>query len=566
MNNRYLITSALPYIDGVKHLGNLVGSLLPADVYARFLRQNGHKVLYICATDEHGTPAELGALKSNLPPSDFCDLQYTKQSEIYARFRLSFDYFGRTSSQQNKELTQHFAKKLLEQGFIEPRKIKQLYSKTDKRFLPDRYVIGICPKCGYEHARGDQCENCTKLLDPTDLIRPRSAISGSTDLEIKGTNHLFLLLSKMSNKIGTWVDSKNKWPSLVKSIAYKWLNEGLQDRCITRDLKWGVPVGLPGFESKVFYVWFDAPIGYIAATKELSDLDPEKMDWRSWWLSAEDVIYTQFLAKDNIPFHAISFPATLIGSGEPWKTVDNIKGFNWLNYYGGKFSTSQHRGIFTSDALEILPSDYWRYYLLSRAPESSDADFTWEDFQSVINKDLANVLGNFINRTLRFCENKFGACIPESSEWTEQEYRFAEQIRKIINSFSSNLYSNQFRKAIQELRLLWSTGNSYIADAAPWTVVRENPDRAKTIISLAINFIRIIAVVSNPIIPDTCENLFDCLQTDFGKDKWVSEDMEKELKTLKPRHEFKTIEVLFKKIENVQINILKKRFGAEAIN
>ena len=281
---KYLITSALPYINGIKHLGNLVGSMLPADVYARFLRQKGEEVLYICATDEHGTPAELAALEKNQDVETFCTEQHEVQKDIYSRFHLSFDHFGRSSSAQNTELTQHFCKKLMENGFVEERTIKQVYSVDDGRFLPDRYIVGTCPLCGYEAARGDQCENCTRVLDPTDLINPRSAVSGSSNLEIKDSKHLFLKLPALESRLSAFIDEHEaEWPLVVTSIARKWLKEGLRERCITRDLKWGIPVPVEGFEGKVFYVWFDAPIEYIGSTAEWAEKDPENRDWKSWW-------------------------------------------------------------------------------------------------------------------------------------------------------------------------------------------------------------------------------------------------------------------------------------------
>ena len=286
---RILITSALPYINGVKHLGNLVGSMLPADVYARFQRQRGHEVLCLCATDEHGTPAELAALEAGQSVQDYCAEQHEIQKEIGARFGLSWDHWGRSSNPQNHELTQHLADKLAENGFIEERVIAQVYSIDDGRFLPDRYIEGTCPHCGYERARGDQCENCTRVLDPTDLLDARSAVSGSSNLEVRESKHLYLKQSALVDELRAWIDSKKDWPQLVSSIAYKWLDEGLQDRGITRDLKWGIPVAhddkWPDFDDKVFYVWFDAPIEYIACAKEWADAAPagETRDWKSWW-------------------------------------------------------------------------------------------------------------------------------------------------------------------------------------------------------------------------------------------------------------------------------------------
>ena len=415
---RFLITSALPYINGIKHLGNLAGSMLPADVQARFRRLQGHEVLFLCATDEHGTPAELAALEAGQNVVDYCTLQYEIQKAAGDGFHLSFDHFGRSSSAENRVLTQHFADQLEKNGFIEERVSQQIYSLDDERFLPDRYVEGTCPKCGHDPARGDQCDNCGSLLDPLELINPRSKVSGSTNLEVRDTAHLFLRQPLMEAQVRAWVDAAEEWPSLARSIAYKWLDEGLQDRAITRDLKWGVPVayeGVPraGFEAKVFYVWFDAPIEYIAAAQEWATL--HGTDWACWWRKdkgAEDVTYIQFMGKDNVAFHTVSFPSTIIGSGEPWKLVDRLKAFNWVTWYGGKFSTSQKRGIFMDKALELLPGDYWRWYLMANAPESSDAAFTLEGLQAAINSDLANVFGNFINRITKFAISKFDGIVP----------------------------------------------------------------------------------------------------------------------------------------------------------
>ncbi|MEL6258622.1 MAG: methionine--tRNA ligase, partial [Pseudomonadota bacterium] len=404
---RILITSALPYINGVKHLGNLAGSMLPADVFARFQRLCGHEVLYICATDEHGTPAELAAQKAGVDVRAYCDEQHQIQRDAGEGFALSYDWFGRSSSPENAALTQAFAHALEAEGLLEERVSKQVYAVDDGRFLPDRYVEGVCPHCDFERARGDQCDNCGRLLDPIDLKNPYSAVTGSRNIEIRDTRHLFLLQSKMQEDIRSWVKAAKDWPSLARSIALKWLDEGLQDRAITRDLSWGVPVTRPdgsirpGFEDKVFYVWFDAPVEYIAATQEWSK-DGETPDaWRSWWRSdagADDVEYVQFMGKDNVAFHTVSFPVTILGSRQPWKLVDRLKAFNWVTWYGGKFSTSEKRGVFMDLALDLLPADYWRWQLIANAPEGSDAAFTWEGFQSTVNSDLANVLGNFVNR------------------------------------------------------------------------------------------------------------------------------------------------------------------------
>jgi len=562
---RYLITSALPYINGIKHLGNLVGSMLPADVYARFLRQEGEEVLYICGTDEHGTPAEIAALEEGLDVAEFCTRQYQRQADVYQKFGLSFDYFGRTSSPEQRELTQDFYRSLDEHGFIEEREISQVYSITDKRFLPDRYVEGTCPNCGYEKARGDQCENCTKMLNPTDLINPRSAVSGSTDVEVRTSRHLFLRLDQLSGEVREWVDEQTSWPNLTKSIAYKWLDEGLQSRGITRDLKWGVPVPKAGFEDKVFYVWFDAPIGYVSATKAWSDKaggEQAGKDWKRWWYNADDVRYTQFMAKDNLPFHTIMWPATILGTREPWKMADYIKGFNWLNYYGGKFSTSSKRGVFLDQALEIAPPDYWRYMLMASAPESADSAFTWEQFQTKVNKELADNFGNFINRILKFTASRFGNELPAGGEPGEAESELEARCKEFVEELRSHLKNMEFRKATETLNALWSAGNQYIDVRAPWTLFKQDKAEAAVVIRTCINLIRLYSVASAPFIPTTAETLFDALKL-TDEERRSTMTAATDLTILKAGRAFEVPPVLIQKIDDDRVAELKAQYGGD---
>ncbi|MFI7300189.1 methionine--tRNA ligase [Streptomyces sp. NPDC050121] len=568
---RHLITSALPYINGIKHLGNMVGSMLPADVYSRYLRQRGHDVLYICATDEHGTPAELAAKEQGLPVAEFCAQAHDAQKAVYDGFALAFDYFGRSSSPQNVEITQHFARRLNENGFIEERAIRQVYSPTDGRFLPDRYVEGTCPHCGYDKARGDQCENCTRVLDPTDLINPRSAISGSTDLEVRETKHLFLLQSKLQHEVEEWVSRHEAdWPQLASSIARKWLTEGLHDRAITRDLDWGVPVPADTWpelaaEGKVFYVWFDAPIEYIGATKEWSDLDPAGRDWKSWWYEADSgenpIRYTEFMAKDNVPFHTVMFPATELGVREPWKKVDYVKAFNWLTYYGGKFSTSQKRGVFTDQALDILPADYWRYFLIANAPESDDSSFTWEHFTATVNKDLADTLGNFVNRVLSFSKKRFGEEVPAGSAPGEAETKLGEQIAELLAEYESQMEALQFRKAAAALRALWSAGNSYLEEKAPWLEIKTDKDGAALTLRTAMNLIHLYAVVSEPFIPSTAKTVREAFSLPDDTATWVTSDEAKALASVPAGTPFTVPPVLFAKLTDEDLQAYKERFG-----
>ncbi|MEV0260673.1 methionine--tRNA ligase [Streptomyces sp. NPDC050617] len=569
---RHLITSALPYINGIKHLGNMVGSMLPADVYSRYLRQRGHDVLYICATDEHGTPAELAAKDAGLPVAEYCAQQHDAQRAIYDGFALAFDHFGRSSSTQNIEITQRFARKLHENGFIEERAIRQVFSLADDRFLPDRYIVGTCPHCGYDKARGDQCENCTRVLDPTDLIEPRSAISGSGDLEVRETKHLFLLQSKLAAEVEAWIDAVgDAWPTLSSSIARKWLTEGLHDRAITRDLDWGVPVPADVWpelaaEGKVFYVWFDAPIEYIGATKEWAEAaadGDENRDWKSWWYEADDVRYTQFMGKDNVPFHTVMFPATEIGTREPWKRVDCVKGFNWLNYYGGKFSTSQRRGIFTGDALEILPADYWRYFMMANAPESDDTSFSWELFSSVVNKDLADTLGNFVNRVLSFSRKRFGDAVPAGSAPGEAERKLGEQIAELLAEYEGHLEALQFRKAAAALRALWSAGNSYLEEKAPWLEIKTDQEGAALTLRTAMNLIHLYAVVSEPFIPASAKAMRSAFALADDTATWVSGDEARALASVPAGTDFTVPPVLFAKITDEDLEVYRARFGGE---
>ncbi len=564
--SRILITSALPYINGIKHLGNLAGSMLPADVFARFQRAQGRETLFICATDEHGTPAELAAAAAGQDVADYCAEQHQLQKDIALRFGLSFDWFGRSSSPQNRELTQHLASVLETQGLIEERVDQMIYSLADKRFLPDRYVEGTCPKCSFEKARGDQCDGCGALLDPTDLINPYSTISGSRDIEVRDTRHLYLLQSKMQDRLRTWIDGRKDWPQLAKSIANKHLDEGLIDRGITRDLVWGVPVAhdgvaRPGFENKVFYVWFDAPIEYIAATQEWADATGG--DWKGWWRTdagADDVRYVEFMGKDNVAFHTVSFPATLLGSGEPWKLVDQLKAFNWLNWYGGKFSTSNRRGVFMDAALDLLPPDLWRWYLIANAPEGSDTAFTWEQFQSAVNRDLADVLGNFVNRILKFNETKLEGTVPDGGEPGELEIALLASVQEKIASLTENLEALEYRKAAQDLRALWVAGNEYLQVAAPWTAIKTDRDRAAVVVRTAINLVALYARLSSPFIPFSAGIIAEAVG-EAEVTAWPNPSDAGLLDSLPRGRAVRAPEVLFKKIEDDQVAEWTAQFG-----
>ena len=569
--SRILITSALPYINGVKHLGNLAGSMLPADVYARAMRLMGHDVLYICATDEHGTPAELAAQQAGMEVEAYCEKMHEAQKNAGAQFKLSYDYFGRSSAPSNHKLTQHFAHVLEEKGLIEERVSQQVYSNADGRFLPDRYVEGTCPNCGFEKARGDQCDNCGKLLDPIDLIEPYSAVSGSKDVEVRDTNHLYLKQSALSDDLRKWVNAAQGWPALASSIALKWLDEGLRERSITRDLKWGIPVTnkdgsvREGFEGKVFYVWFDAPIEYIAATQDWAT--DNGGDWESWWRTdkgADEVQYVQFMGKDNVAFHTLSFPTTIIGSGEPWKLVDQLKAFNWVTWYGGKFSTSEKRGVFMDQALDIAPSDYWRWHLIANAPESSDAAFTWEEFQASVNSDLANVLGNFVNRITKYCVGKFDGKVPEGGENGEAEAWLVKELETRLPQLVAYYEAREFRKAMAETRAIWAAGNEYLTQAAPWTHYKTDVAQAAVGVRVGLNLVALFGIIAQPIIPDAAANILDAMNIPEGKRSWDFGEPRALINALPAKLEISSPDVLFSKIEDSDVAEWAERFGAEA--
>lgn len=560
--SKVLITSALPYINGVPHLGHMVGCLLPSDVYARYMRMMGNEVLYICGNDEHGTASEVGALKENMSVEEYCDKYHIRHKQTYKDFNLSFDYFGRTSSKQNQEMTYHIFEQLDKNGFIEEKTMKQIYSVDDQMFLADRYITGTCPHCGYDKARGDQCENCTKVLEPTDLINAHSTISGSTNLEVRETKHLFLNLPKIEGKLTEWLKTKEAfWPDVAYSIAKKWLKEGLQPRCITRDLKWGFLVNKPGFEDKVFYVWFDAPIGYIGITKQWSDEKPEERNWKDWWLDAKDVRYVEFMGKDNVPYHSITFPATLLGTDEEWTKVDFLKGCSYLTFEGGKFSKSEQRGVFAEDAVKEFPADYWRYWLMANAPEGSDSSFTFDSFVNTINKDLNGVLGNFAQRVMKMTASKLGAVVPQGGDLQDVDKELISVLQTRVNDYFKYMNEMEFRKATAELRAIWVEGNNYISTTEPWSVIKEDETRAATILRLCLNLIRIFAALSAPVMPETAEKMmakFNLTAADMPSLKGF--DVAKEIAALKPGMSFEVGEALFERILPEKAEELKEKY------
>ncbi|MCE7744654.1 MAG: methionine--tRNA ligase [Candidatus Heimdallarchaeota archaeon] len=560
---RYLITSALPYVNTVKHLGNLVSSLLPADILARYLRQRGEEVLAVCGTDDHGTPAEVSALEAGMPVEKYVEQMSKKQKDIYERFGLSYDIFSRTHTQENAELTQDLFLKLHEKGHIKEKEVQSLYCINCKRNLPDRYVVGTCPNCKYEHARGDQCENCSKVLDGIDLINPKCIICGESNTEIRNEKHLFLDLGGLEGKIKAWVDTHKDWPKTTLSIANSWLKEGLRPRSISRNIKWGIPIPLDGHRDKVFYVWFDAPIGYISITKQWAKQQGKPKLWEKYWKDP-DTYLINFIGKDNVPFHVITFPATLTGADDGIILANYVKAFQWLNYERSKFSSSQGVGIFTDTALELYPADYWRYYIMKIAPERHDTDFLWTEFRDSINNDLADILGNFVHRTLTFINNNFEGKIPVRSKLEKEDKDILSFLEKAAKKADSEMRKLEFQRTLLAIFDFARECNKYFQSKKPWADVKnKNIKRAATTLSICAQCSRGLAVLLAPYIPFSTEEIFEQLnlKENIHKQSWFSVTEE-----ILEGHKVKQdIHPIFKKIELEEIIELGLKWGSESI-
>ena len=559
MTKKYLITSALTYINGVPHIGHLAGAMLNADFYARFLRAKGEKVLFVGGTDVHGTKIEVAAEQEGLSIKEYIKKYHDIHTKIYEGFNLSFDAYGHTDSEANKELTYRIFDGLEKNDFILEKTTKRPFCVDDNQFLADSQVGGTCPYCGYEKAKGDQCENCTKLLEPEELKNPYSTVSGSHNITFKDTKNLFIRLDKMQEQIDSWVESKKGiWTDIAYTTAKKWLKEGLQPRGITRDLKNGFAVPKVGYDDKVFYCWFDAPIGYIGITKEWADRDPQNRRWEDWWLNPAEVWHTEFIGKDNIPFHSIIFPGRLFGSKENWTQVSCLKGTSWLNFAGGKISKSEHRGVFLDDALTEFPADYWRYWILANSPESDDSVFSFETFAAMINKDLNDVLGNFVNRVTKMTVKDFGTNVPALGEITETEKGLYTTLDNLIKQYTKHMDAIEIRKALADLREIWVSGNNYIAKTEPWKVVKTDKIRAATILNTGLNLIHLFAVLTAPIMPTKAKEMLDL----FGKEdfSWPTEKSDKLLKILKEGDSFVAAGPLFQKIAPERKEELKIKY------
>ncbi len=548
MAEKYLITSALPYVNGELHLGHLVGCWLPSDVYARFCRARGRDVLYVCGADEHGTPAVVGAAKEGVPVIEYNNKYYEKHLRAVRDFNLSFDLYGRTHTELQEKLIHDLFTRLDERGLIEERETIQPFSVDDNMFLADRQLVGTCPKCGYEKARGDQCDKCSATYEATELLNPRSTISGSDKIEMRPTKNLFFRASRVQDAWREWLkNAAPKWSKTAGAIAMGWANDELFDTSITRDLPWGIPVNKPGYEDKVFYVWFDAPWGYVSISQAANP------DWASWWKNP-DTHYAQFMGKDNVKFHAVFFPEQQLAVDDGWKTVDMLKSMNFLNFEGGKFSKSEKRGIFLDAAIDVAPADAWRYALMASAPETDDTDFTIERFADIVNKDLNGMLGNFVSRATKLTDKNFGSVVPAAGEL---DTNLAAAVNEKITELTAALDACEFRAAIVALRGLYAIGNEYMTETAPWTLVKNGDmDAAAAVLNNCFQLIDLYARASAPFIPDASEKIRGVFAADHDL-TWPAAFERR----VKDGETFTVPENLFARIDDARVAELTEKFA-----
>ncbi|GLC48701.1 hypothetical protein PLESTB_000127300 [Pleodorina starrii] len=494
-----LITSALPYVNNVPHLGNIIGCVLSADCYARYCRARGHNCIYVCGTDEYGTATETKALEEGLTCQQICDKYHAIHADIYRWFDIAFDRFGRTPTRAQTAIAQDIFKSLHTRGQLVQQEMQQLYSEAAGKFLADRFVSGTCPKCGYDDARGDQCDGCGNLLNPTELINARCKLTGTTPV-LRSTRHVFLDLPQLSPALQEYItttSTQGGWSANCVQLTNAWMRDGLKLRCITRDLKWGTPVPLEGFEDKVFYVWFDAPIGYISITAGYTP------DWEAWWKNPEDVELVQFMGKDNVPFHTVIFPATQLGTGQPWTMMKSISVTEYLNYEGGTFSKSRGTGVFGNQAQDTgIPVEVWRYYLLANRPEQADTDFKWSDLAAKNNSELLANLGNFINRALMFVAKFFDGVVPGA---TDKGLAEAEELGKTVGpkveEYIAALERIKIKEGIRLIMSISADGNKFLQDTKPWVAVKEDKDKCATLVAASVGLVRLLAALMSPYMP-----------------------------------------------------------------
>ena len=562
MNNKILITSALPYVNNIPHLGNIIGCVLSADVYARFKRLVHHDVLFICGTDEYGSTTETKAKELNMTPRQLCDKYHQMHKQVYDWFDISFDIFGRTSTDNPKtdrwehtEICHEIFEDLVNNGLIIEKRLKQLFCVKTNRFLADRYVKGTCPFCGYTDANGDQCDSCGKLYCSYELINPYCKNDKEAKLIIKESDELFLALSKskIKKQLVDWWLKQKKWSHVANNITKNWLNDKLLDRCITRDLDWGTPVPNTDkfgdkYQNKVFYVWFDAPIGYM------SIIAKEKKNWKDWWMNDFCEII-QFMAKDNVPFHSIMFPATLMNTGRSYNLVNKLQAIDYLKYNDTKFSKSNNIGVFGDDVMRSgINSDIWRFYLLKIRPENGDSNFKWNDFQEKVNSELVDNFSNLVNRILSMSYKYFGIipAIDDEELFNELNKKYKE----FISNYIENFENFKFRSALNDILKFSTQCNIFLHNGEPWKMIKpeNNPKHAQNVLGVACHFLIYLSVVIEQFLPKCADKIQDMMNINFHDLKLIEMNHFSEIKLNKP-------EIIFRRITDVQIERFKTQFG-----
>ncbi|XP_045782759.1 methionine--tRNA ligase, cytoplasmic isoform X1 [Maniola jurtina] len=556
-----LITSALPYVNNVPHLGNIIGCVLSADIFSRYCRLCSYNTLFVCGTDEYGTATETKALEEGITPREICDKYFAIHDSVYRWFDIGFDYFGRTSTKQQTEIAQRMFLKLMDNGFVSNQSVDQLFCENCQRFLADRFVEGTCPHpgCLYDSARGDQCDKCGKLINAIELIEPRCKVCAHRP-SARPSDHLFIELGQLEPSIRTWFNNtESGWSPPARAVTRAWLRDSLRARALTRDLKWGVPVPVPGYTNKVFYVWFDAPIGYLSIT-QCATLNYEK-----WWKRDKDydIKLYQFMAKDNVPFHGIMFPATIIGVNEGYALVDHIFATEYLNYEEGKFSKSRGVGVFGTDAQETgIPADVWRFYLASIRPETSDSSFSWTELGTRNNSELLNNLGNFCHRSLSFCANTFKGVVPEMS-LTNADYEVIALVNREVSAYVQQIEKGRLREGLRHVLSISRIGNQHMQSTQPWVLLKgtdEDKVAGATAIALCCQLVSLLCTLLSPYMPATCQRLRAQLNID-GEKLRINPQNPSLIQYLPSGHVIGKPEPLFSKIEPEVLDKLRAKYA-----
>ena len=547
------------------HLGNLVGSVLSADVAARYYRLRGDDVLMVSGSDEHGTPIEVEALKQGITPKELTDRNHTRVAELFKKWGASFDNYTRTESPVHKEFVQELLMKIYKNGYIFSQETQMLYCEHDQRFLPDRFVEGKCPYCGYERARGDQCERCGRLLETTFLIEPYCVICGNAPT-IKTTKHWYIDLSKLSDQLSQYIRENRQLPANAKNFSLNWIKEGLKPRAVTRDIEWGIPAPFPGAEGKTIYVWVDAVLGYVSATIEYCRRIGKPERWREFWFN-KDAKTLYFVGKDNIPFHTIILPALLLASGEGYNLPWNVSATEFLQFKGEKASKSQRIGIWIDEALELFPVDYWRFFLIATRPEVKDTNFSWDFFLEKINADLNDTFGNFIHRTLTFINAQFNSEIPQPQKLDAEDEMILQTIREKVETIAQEFEAAKLQSAANTLISLSRLGNQYLNEKEPWNLLKTDKAKAATILYVAAQIVKALAVISAPFIPGTAEQLWQTLNLpgSVQKSRWEEAltPLETEHKIAKAKPLFWKIDADEKQLDEMLMKVREKMTNAE---